>query len=161
MEPKRIQSLLDAYWAGKTSRAEEAGLKRFFGREASSAEWKTEAALFRYFIREREKKLPETAVPLPLPIPRPLWARRWLQVAAVILLMTGGALVWKAYTANQLAEKQLAADTFEDPEEAYEVLREALYLVSTKMNAGKKHTGKLRQLKRASNKLKQAAEDGN
>ena len=157
MEPERIKNLLEAYWTGETSREEEAELRRFFSREEIPATWAREAVLFRYFQQQRGIRMPHPCSEAPVQKARPLWARRWMQAAAFVLIMTSAGAIWYAGQISREKERVLAADTFEDPEEAYEVLREALFLVSSKMN-GNKSAAPLQQLKRSAAKLNHAAD---
>ncbi len=157
MEPERIKNLLEAYFAAETSREEEAEIRRFFNREEIPADWAQEAALFRYFQQQRGIRMPQPRSAAPEEKARPLWTRRWLQAAVLALLLASVGSMAYFNQVNREKTQVMAADTFEDPEEAYEVLREALFLVSSKMN-GNKSAATLQQLKRSAAKLNQAAE---
>ena len=61
---------------------------------------------------------------------RPLY--RWMASAAAIMIFIFSAFgVWK-YSQN--TQQQMMAETFDDPHEAYEEMRQALAFVSSKLN---------------------------
>ena len=62
---------------------------------------------------------------------RPLY--RWMASAAAIMIFAFSALgVWKY--SQQTAQEPQMAETFDDPYEAYEEVRQALAFVSSKLN---------------------------
>lgn len=63
---------------------------------------------------------------------RPLY--RWMATAAAILIIVLSSFgVWKY--SQQVTEQPQMAETFEDPYEAYEEVRQALAFVSSKLNS--------------------------
>lgn len=142
MDYKHIHSLLESYWAGTSSPEEEKQLKAFFSQAEVPEELQAYRAYFSY-LSLSEKLTPARAInPLPtVPLyKRPRW-QVWA-VAATILCVLGIGYVLRTkqfsepLRPNSIAEV-LPADTFEDPEEAYETAKQALLLVSSKFKKGK------------------------
>ncbi len=158
MAHERIERLLEAYWAGETSLSEETELRLFFQQESIPEKWKSTAALFAWYEAEGKRKRSQTAETEASSYREAAPSRnRWLtwslRIAAGMLLLFG---IYSGIEWNQtrlLAKQEVETDTFEDPEEAYEAVREALFLVSSRMGAGKKHSRELNILKRSSDKL--------
>lgn len=143
MHNRRIEELLDAFYAGQSTREEEAELKAFFEQESVPAEWEADQRLFRLMQTEKQ------AVDLPEGLAERLesqidnWAdsekkqpaRRvalWKYVAsaAAIALLCVSIAISVRPAGNQMA------DTFDDPREAAMVAQEALTLVSANLNKG-------------------------
>jgi len=132
MEPK----LLEKYWNGETSLEEEARLMR----EMADADT-PEASYFAMIAEARNQKsrlsykdlhihthqIPQGTSPRVIPLYRLL-----ASAAAILMFAVAGIGLWK-YTQNATQTVQMA-ETFEDPYEAYEEVREALAFVSSKLN---------------------------
>lgn len=163
MAHERIERLLEAYWAGETSLSEETELRLFFQQEAIPEKWRSTAALFAWYEKEGKRKRSQAVETeaskysevSPL---RHRWLTWSLRIAAGMLLLFGiySGVEWNQ--AKLLATQEVEMDTFEDPEEAYKAVKEALFLVSSRMGAGKKHSRELNILKRSSDKLLKISE---
>lgn len=163
MAHERIERLLEAYWAGETSLSEETELRLFFQQETIPEKWRGTAALFAWYEAEGKRKRPQSAETEASNYQETAPSRnRWLtwslRIAAGIVLLFGiySGVEWNQ--AKLLATQEVEVDTFEDPEEAYKAVKEALFLVSSRMRAGKKHSRELNILKRSSDKLLKISE---
>ena len=129
--------LLEKYWNAETNAEEEAQLMQ----ERSSLPG-PDAAYFNFIAEARRQKsiltiddvdaynLKQTLHASHATV-RPLY--RWMASAAAIMIFAFSALgVWKY--SQQATKQQQMAETFEDPYEAYEEIREALAFVSSKLN---------------------------
>jgi hypothetical protein len=129
--------LLNKYWEAETTPQEEQLLmKEFMGTDGS------EAAYFKMISHARQQRSRLTiedikaynrqheiksAGPMVMPL------HRWIASAAAILVfVVSGIGLWQY--SQQAAQTTQMAETFDDPQEAYEEVREALAYLSTKLN---------------------------
>lgn len=129
--------LSDKYWNAETSLQEEQQLMQDLAGQPGP-----EAAYFAMIAEARKQKSRLTTGDLkayrdrqsaiaPAPVVLPLY--RWIASAAAILLFVlSGLGLWK-YSQQSTSSPQMA-ETFDDPYEAYEEVREALAFVSAKLN---------------------------
>jgi hypothetical protein len=131
------KSLLERYWNGETSLQEEASILKEMSTSADPdalyfkmiAEARKQKSRLSYadiqsFNQAHKQAAPKTMI-LPL--------YRWVASAAAILMFAVAAIGLWNYT-HQPASAELMAETYEDPYEAYEEVREALAFVSAKLN---------------------------
>lgn|SRR6187551_3854046 len=131
------QNLLDKYWNAETSSQEEEQLRQH--PEGMSA---AEAAYFSMITEARKQKSKLTiedikaynernAAPVQAKVIRPLF--RWVaSAAAVLVFAAAGTGLWQY--SQQTTQSAQMAETFDDPYEAYEEVKEALAFVSAKLN---------------------------
>lgn len=131
-----LQSLIHKYWAGETTREEEQQLRQLLREPAHARAFPKEAMLFQLF--DHESAIERPAAQEHLPHRRRNLRPLWISLAASIALLLG--LYWGNRSENPLPKpdsvNQLAQ--IEDPDQAYEVTREALLLVSQQLNRSKK-----------------------
>jgi len=154
MAYNEIRELLDRYWEGETSLAEEETLRRFFAEnhEDLPKDLLEAQPMFRYFGAQAEVELP--ALPAIVVKTRP-W-EHWMKYAAVVLVAIG-----IGYAARQVKMKQehidIVAgerDTYEDPEQAFAVTQKALKLLAKNLNKGTSQVQKLSYFNEATEKIK-------
>jgi hypothetical protein len=131
------KSLLERYWNGETSLQEEAEILK---EQSQSPD--QDGLYFKMIAEARKQKSkltysdiqsynqayqPVVAKTLILPV------YRWIASAAAVLIFAIAAIGLWNYT-HQVAQPALMAETYEDPYEAYEEVREALAFVSAKLN---------------------------
>lgn len=130
-------NLLEKYWNGETSLQEEQQLlqemagsnkeeARYFDMLAEARSQKSKLSI------EDIKAFNQNQRPASArPVIRPLY--RWIaSAAAVVAFVAAGAGLWNY--SQQATQAAQMAETFEDPYEAYEEVREALAFVSAKLN---------------------------
>ncbi len=168
-----IDSLLEKYWAGETSLEEETQLRKYFSSATVTEQHRPFAASFIYQEKITNATLPDdfaealiakiehrqnTAILKPI-----AQYRSWLTVAAAVLfLLTAGILLLKKPgPANNLADTCLPdrqvphliinGEIYHSAteEEAYQLTRQALLLVSSKMTKESKAT--IKSLKKIEN----------
>lgn len=142
MTYEEVKILLEKYWEGQSSLAEEQRLKQYFATETVDARLRAEAPFFAALRAERAVQLPESQAVAPL---RATWGGkiyRYAAAASVAILLTGAGWwffknrpIEQPNQANANTEK-LYQDTFDDPQKAAEEIRRALALVSKKMRKG-------------------------
>jgi hypothetical protein len=131
------QQLLDKYWNGETSLQEEQDILNEMAGSTGP-----DALYFKMIAEARKQKSSlkiediksynqQAATPQPRIMVLPLY--RWIASAAAVLLFGIAALGLWNYT-HQQTKPDVMADSFDDPQKAYEEVREALAYVSTKLN---------------------------
>lgn len=132
------KSLLEKYWDGETSLQEEAQLIN-----EQAGQHTPEAQYFAFLAAARNNKsmltidaieaynLKQTLHTSQATV-RPLY--RWMaSAAAIMIFVMAGLGVWK-YSQHATIQQQQMAETFDDPYEAYEEVKQALAFVSSKLN---------------------------
>lgn len=147
---KSIDELLEKYWAAESSLEEEAFLKSYFEQENIADEHRAYASLFRdddqlnqlddkfdreLFMRiEREERSNSG---------NGIW--RLVSYAASIALLV--AIGWWITDQNaQSSEFSYSKDTYEDPQVAYEEVREQLLFVSNLTRKGTEPVSHIKKL---------------
>ena len=133
------KSLLERYWKGETSLQEEAELMKEWSRTDTS-----EGHYFNMIAEARKQKSKlsfadiqaynQAHQPTAMRTARIRPLQRWIASAAAVLMFAIAALGLWQYTHTSGAATAPMAETFEDPYEAYEEVREALAFVSAKLN---------------------------
>lgn len=150
MEFNDINQLLDKYWAGESSLKEEETLQSYFQQANIAEEHRQFAPLFQYFTAEKETLLSDDFDQRLLqqleeieeegrivPLQRESRRRRWSYIsgaaAAIALLFSCWFLLQKpadpviaSLTQQEVAEAKIA----------YQQAKDALLMLSTKMNKG-------------------------
>lgn len=129
--------LIEKYWNGETSLDEEAQIMQDLSGQPGA-----EAQYFAFIAEARKQKsllsiddvdafnLKQTLNASKATV-RPLY--RWMASAAAIMILAFSAFgVWEY--SQQAAQQAEMAETFDDPYEAYEEVRQALAFVSSKLN---------------------------
>ncbi len=131
--PKSTQVLLEKYWAAETTPEEEAQLRALFENDDESIV----AGYFKFLNSE-------SAIEMQKPIVAPKQARRISLkrtvsiAAAVLVLITAGFLIQRSVISDM---QRSTADSYQDPMQAYEETKQALLLVSQKLNSSREMAG--------------------
>lgn len=126
MELQTIEKLLDKYFDGETTIAEEKDLKLYFSSPNVAPHLEQYKPLFGYFSNEGKQQFDK-----PLPLKAKKRNGAWLSVAASVVLL-GGMLT--IYNTQQPSEDELG--TFNDPETAFKETQKALNMLSKNVNVG-------------------------
>lgn len=129
MESANIHLLLEKYFEGETSLAEERQLSDYFASGDVAPELQQYRPLFGFFAEAREAQ-PEK--PLVLPVQRQ-GTFTWLSVAASVVALLGIG-VYGYFNYDTTPQGDLG--TYDDPEVAYREAQKALSLLSSKVNKG-------------------------
>jgi len=142
----RIEALLENYYRGETSNAEEGMLRDFFSAGNVPDHLAADAELFGFFRIQQESDMPgnlqdkledildkktERSIPA-----FSRWKYYWISGAAAVFL-----LLMALFMDSQIKKRpslQATGDTYEDPYLAYAEAKRVLYFVSDKMNTGRK-----------------------
>lgn len=130
MEFDRMEALLEKYFEGETSIAEENELKEYFSSSNVAPDFEQYLPLFGYFTEAKEQKFTNN-VTLISKKPKALW----LSIAASVVVLIGvGAYTYFNSMETEKASKELG--TYDDPEEAFEATQKALAMLSNNVNVG-------------------------
>ena len=129
MELHNIEILLEKYFSGETSIAEEKQLKSYFSRSDVAPHLEQYKAMFGYFGMAKQEQFTKT-VPLQ---PRKRNYVAWLSVAASVAMLAG---TYFFMTQESTPNQDLG--TFDDPEVAFAETQKALEMVSENVNEGVK-----------------------
>ena len=136
----QTEKLLEKYWTGETSIAEEKLIKEYF---KQNPELSMEGQYFRNTVSE-QSIIPAKAYK------HPGKKRRlaWISVAAAILI---GLMTLPFIFVNETAQEQFAV---EDPAEALEITRTSLMMVSNGLNKGKMYSKELNKFNKIKTTIK-------
>jgi len=143
----RIENLIDKYFEGETSIAEENELKVYFSSTDVAQHLKQYQTIFGYFSQAKEQQFTQEI---------PLQTRKrnvvlWLSIAASVVVMLGvGTMMYF----NNDKEEQFVACTPEDnPELALQQTEKALALVSEHLNTGIESVSYINEFDNSKNRI--------
>lgn len=141
MDSSHIDALLEKYWEGTSSLAEEAEIRSYFAHGDVAEEHKTYAPLFGYFAEARsmqtaldvEEVLSEVAKPKPR---FKLFALTpfTMGIAAAMVALLSVITVMNVNTTSQKPNNTIVLDQEADAEEALRITKQALALLSKNIN---------------------------
>ncbi len=134
---KNLDILLEKYLAGETTLEEERQLKAYFSKEDVPAEYESYKKIFAFTAKEIQLTPRETIkADIKEGITPSRFRRNSLRgIAAAISIFLVSMAVY--FTIPQNSTKTYASvKEIDNPEEAYAIAKEALYLVSSKLNNG-------------------------
>jgi hypothetical protein len=129
MEFNKIEVLLEKYFEGETSIAEENELKDYFSSSNVAEHLEQYRPLFGYFAEAKEQKLTHQ-----VSLTSKNRKVTWLSIAASIVMMIGIG-TYTYFNVNTVKENQ-ELGTYDDPEEALEATQKALAMLSDNVNVG-------------------------
>ncbi len=130
MEFNKMEALLEKYFEGETSIAEENELKNYFSSPDAASHLEQYRPLFGYFAEAKEEKLKNNV----LFVSKKTKAA-WLSIAASMAVLVGAGTYIYFNNANPVKEN-MELGTYDDPKEAFEATQEALTMLSKNVNAG-------------------------
>ena len=165
MDLKQIKTLLEKYYNGESTLEEEQILYEYFIGDDVSSELEADKDIFLYNLDERNKfqNMPDISGEIWNNIKKSdvhhisrekkmiYWAYR--VAASLLVLLASYFFIKNQFDKNQNGEYQIA-DTYENPEEAYEATKQALLYVSEMMNSGTDHLEPIQKINESTQKLK-------
>lgn len=127
MELDKIEILLEKYFDGETTIAEENELKIYFSSSDVAQHLEHYQGMFGYFSAAKEQKF-EQELPLKTKARNKV---AWLSVAATIVILLGMFTFF-----NQNISQSQDLGTYDDPEKAFQETQKALNLLSKNVNVG-------------------------
>ncbi len=133
MELNKIEKLLDHYFEGATSSAEENELRNYFSSTNVAPHLEQYKPLFDYISDAKKQQFQKEISQFPKYRDKKR-SLAWLSIAAsvVVLLGTGTYFYWN--TTNSKQNQDLG--TYDDPEIAFRETQKALTLLSNQVNVG-------------------------
>lgn len=146
MELDRIEILIEKYFEGETSIAEEKELKDYFSSSNVAQHLEQYSAVFGYYKQAKKEQLKATI---------PLKSNKqsivvWLSVAASVVVMLG---VGFTFYKNNLNTEIQNVGKVDDPEIAFRETQKALDLVSKHLNKGIESVSYLNEFEQSKNKV--------
>ena len=128
---KSTQELLKKYWAAETTPEEEAQLRTAF----ENSDKDVYAGYFQFLQAESSREMRSPVTPVKHPVRLNL--RRTLSIAAAVLvLITAGFLIQRSMISD-MHITTANTDSYTDPRQAYEETKQALLMVSQKLNTSR------------------------
>ncbi|PXY44234.1 hypothetical protein [Flavobacterium hydrophilum] len=149
MELNKIENILEKYFQGETSIAEENELKEYFSSPNVAQHLKQYQPIFGYFSQVKEQKMTQE-----IPLQTKKRKVAWLSIAASIVILLGiGAFYYVSdnSTDNVVAKSELG--TYDNPEEALAATQKALALLSNNVNVGIESVHYIKEYEQSKNKI--------
>ena len=128
MELKLVEQLLEKYFQGETTIAEEKQLKAYFSSNDVAPHLVKYQSLFGYFETQKGTQF-EQKLPLQ---PRKQNTVKWIGIAASFVVLFGLATFY--FYPSEPKHEDLG--TYDNPEEAFAATHKALLMVSEQVNVG-------------------------
>jgi hypothetical protein len=128
MELKLVEQLLEQYFQGETTIAEEKQLKAYFSSNDVAPHLAKYQALFGYFETQKETQFEQKL----LLQPRKQFTVKWIGIAASFVVLFGLATFY--FSTSEPKQEDLG--TYNNPEEAFAATQKALLMVSEQVNIG-------------------------
>ncbi|KQO32992.1 hypothetical protein ASF10_19525 [Flavobacterium sp. Leaf82] len=159
MEFNKIEDILEKYFEGETSIAEEKELKDYFSSPNVAQHLEQYKPMFGYFSQVKEQKstqefknLARTDEAIPLKTKKRNVA--WLSIAASVVVLLGVGTYFYVSEKNAapvVAQSELG--TYDDPEEALAATQKALALLSNNVNVGIESVQYIKEYEQSKNKI--------
>lgn len=159
MEFNKIEDILEKYFQGETTIAEENKLKEYFSSSNVAQHLEQYKPMFGYFSQvKQQKSTQEPEIPAQTDEAIPLKSKKrnvaWLSIAAAAVVLLGVGTyfnVSKKSTAPVVAQTELG--TYDDPEEALAATQKALALLSNNVNVGIESVQYIKEYEQSKNKI--------
>ncbi|MFB9077104.1 hypothetical protein ACFFLS_03320 [Flavobacterium procerum] len=153
MELNNIENLLEKYFQGETSTAEEKILKEYFSSPDVAQHLEQYKPLFAYFSQAGEPKFTSEITLANSHNQKRKTA--WLSIAAAAVLFLGiGTFFYVSEDNTSTAvASQKELGTYDDPEEALKATQKALALLSNNVNVGIESVQYINEYEKSKNKI--------
>ncbi len=159
MELNKIENILEKYFQGETTIAEENQLKEYFSSSDVAQHLEQYKPMFGYFSQVKQQQSTQNLENLALSETIPLKTKKrnvaWLSIAAsvVVLLGIGTYLLVSEESAAPALTAQSELGTYDDPEEALKETQKALALLSNNVNVGIESMQYIKEYEQTKNKI--------
>lgn len=146
MELDSIERILEKYFDGETSIAEEKELKDYFASSNVAQHLEQYQPLFGYFSQAKQEQY-KAVIPLKT---NKRNIAGWISIAAAVVVLLGvGTFTFMNY--NDTKSQDLG--TYDDPEVAFRETQKALALISEHVNTGIESVGYINEYEQSKNKI--------
>lgn len=129
MELDKIEALLERYFEGETTLAEEKVLQDYFSSAVVAPHLQQYQSMFAYFNAEKQQHF-DAEVRQPKNLRKQI---TWISIAASVVVLLGVGI----YTFNSInQETDSHLGTYDDPEVAFRETQKALAMLSNNVNVG-------------------------
>lgn len=149
MEFSKIEDILEKYFQGETSIAEEKELKEYFSSPNVAQHLEHYKPMFGYFSQVKEQKSTQE-----IPLKTNKRNVAWLSIAASVVVLLGIGTyfyVSEKNAAPTVAQTELG--TYDNPEEALAATQKALALLSNNVNVGIESVQYIKEYEQSKNKI--------
>lgn len=150
MELDKIENILEKYFQGETTIAEEKELKEYFSSPDVAQHLEQYKPMFGYFSQAKQQKSTQE-----FPLQTKKRNMAWLSIAASVVVLLGIGTYF--YVSDKNATQQVASQselgTYDNPEEALAATQKALALLSTKVNVGIESVQYIKEYEQSKNKI--------
>ncbi|MBP4138850.1 hypothetical protein [Flavobacterium geliluteum] len=149
MELNNIENIIEKYFQGETSIAEEKQLKDYFSSSNVAQHLKQYQPMFGYFSQVKEQKSTQE-----IPLQTKKRNVAWLSIAAsVAVLLAAGTFFYVSEKNTTPVVAQSELGTYDNPEEALEATQKALALLSNNVNVGIESVQYIKEYEQSKNKI--------
>ena len=149
MELNRIEDILEKYFQGETTIAEENQLKEYFSSPNVAQHLEQYKPMFGYFSQVKQQK---TTQEIPLQTKKRNVA--WLSIAASVVVLLGiGTFYYVSQENSTPVVAQSELGTYDNPEEALAATQKALALISNNVNVGIESVHYIQEYEQSKNKI--------
>ncbi|OIV44069.1 hypothetical protein [Flavobacterium johnsoniae] len=152
MELDKIENILEKYFQGETTIAEENQLKEYFSSSDVAQHLEQYKPFFGYFSQVKQQKSTQE-----LSFSEPRKKKRnaaWLSIAASVVVLLGiGTYYFASEKSAAPAVAQSELGTYDDPEEALAATQKALALLSNNVNVGIESVQYIKEYEQSKNKI--------
>ncbi|BDU23343.1 MULTISPECIES: hypothetical protein [unclassified Flavobacterium] len=151
MELNKIENLLEKYFQGETTIAEEKELREYFSSPNVAQHLEQYKSMFGYFSLAKEQK---STYEIPLQTKKRNVA--WLSIAASAVILLGIGTYYFASeqsTTTTAVASKTELGTYDDPEEALKATQKALALLSNNVNVGIESVQYIKEYEQSKNKI--------
>ncbi len=131
MELDKIENILEKYFQGETSIAEENQLKEYFSSSDVAQHLEQYKPIFGYFSQVKQQKSTQE-----IPLKTKKRNVAWISIAASVVVLLGIGTYYFAGEKTTPVVAQSELGTYDDPEEALAATQKALALLSNNVNVG-------------------------
>jgi hypothetical protein len=132
MELNRIENIIEKYFQGETSIAEEKELKEYFSSPDVAQHLEQYKPMFGYFSQVKEQKSTQE-----IPLQSKKRNVAWLSIAASVVVLLGiGTFMYVSEKNTSPVVAQSELGTYDNPEEALAATQKALAMLSNNVNVG-------------------------
>jgi len=162
MDLKKLELLVDKYYKGETTLAEEEALKKHYSSMADADD--PDSMVFRFLNQTESKNAPGAdfdnkimsliSQEEPVPRKKSVILKYWY-MAASFLLMLGLSYAFRDVIIPAKQPVTIAdADTWDDPQKAFEETKKALMMLSSNLNKSEAYAAEFSKFEQSQNNLK-------
>ncbi|RUT68914.1 hypothetical protein D0817_18595 [Flavobacterium cupreum] len=149
MELNRIENIVEKYFQGETTIAEENELKEYFSSPDVAQHLEQYKPMFGYFYQVKEQKSTQE-----IPLQTKKRNVAWLSIAASFVVLLGiGTFFYVSEKNAAPVAAQSELGTYDNPEEALAATQKALSLLSSNVNVGIGSVQYIKEYEQSKNKI--------